>query len=180
MVLLHCNHFMNLWIFPGLPGWASTRKGKPKPIWISWSRRQWVAVGSARHMQICTLPQTYNHASTPPLSFLHAWCPSCHPPNSVKALKAYLNRWQYLWYGATQKHSYYSLFVWSLTWIFSILAHIYPVLVKFGGQGHRMKEQQELLLAQSAWWTCTVHCWWSLGSEIKHYQKCAACIGIVK
>jgi len=27
-----------------------------------------------------------NHASTPPLSFLQAGCPSCHPTNSVKAL----------------------------------------------------------------------------------------------
>ena len=31
--------------------------------------------------------QTDNHASTPPLSFLPAGCPSCHPTNSVKALK---------------------------------------------------------------------------------------------
>jgi len=23
----------------GLPGWAGTRKVKPKPIWISWSKR---------------------------------------------------------------------------------------------------------------------------------------------
>jgi len=29
-----------------------------------------------------------NHASTPPLSFLQDGCPSCHPTNSVKALKA--------------------------------------------------------------------------------------------
>jgi len=39
-------------------------------------------------MQICTSPQTDNHASTPPLSFLQARCPSCHPTNSIKALKA--------------------------------------------------------------------------------------------
>jgi len=32
--------------------------------------------------------QTDNHASTPPLSFFQARCPSCHPTNSVKALKA--------------------------------------------------------------------------------------------
>jgi len=32
--------------------------------------------------------QTDNHASTPPLSFLQAGCPSCRPTNSVKALKA--------------------------------------------------------------------------------------------
>jgi len=37
-------------------------------------------------MQICTSLQTDNHASTPPLSFLQAGCPSCHPTNSVKAL----------------------------------------------------------------------------------------------
>ena len=30
---------------PGLPGWAGTRK--EKPIWIYWSKRQWVAVASA-------------------------------------------------------------------------------------------------------------------------------------
>jgi len=40
------------------------------------------------HMQVCTSLQTDNHASTPPLSFLQAGCPSCRPTNSVKALKA--------------------------------------------------------------------------------------------
>jgi len=39
-------------------------------------------------MQVCTSLQTDNHASTPPLSFLRAGCPSCHPTSSVKALKA--------------------------------------------------------------------------------------------
>jgi len=39
-------------------------------------------------MQVCTSLQTDNHASTPPLSFLQAGCPSCCPTNSVKALKA--------------------------------------------------------------------------------------------
>jgi len=38
-------------------------------------------------MQACTSLQTDNHASTSPLSFLQAGCPSCHPTNSVKALK---------------------------------------------------------------------------------------------
>ena len=37
------------------------------------------------HMQVCTSLQTDNHASTPPLSFLQAGCPSCHPTNSVEA-----------------------------------------------------------------------------------------------
>ena len=39
-------------------------------------------------MQVCTSHQTDNHASTPPLIFLQTGCPSCHPTNSVKALKA--------------------------------------------------------------------------------------------
>ena len=41
------------------------------------------------HMQVCTSLQTDNHASTSPLSFLQAGCPSCRPTNSVKALKAF-------------------------------------------------------------------------------------------
>jgi len=39
-------------------------------------------------MQVCTSLQTDNYASTPPLSFLQAGCPSCRPTNSIKALKA--------------------------------------------------------------------------------------------
>jgi len=48
------------------------------------SEWQWHQLG---HMQVCTAFQTDNHASTPPLSFLQAGCPSCRPTNSVKALK---------------------------------------------------------------------------------------------
>jgi len=44
---------------------------------------QWHQLG---HMQVCISLQRDNHASTPPLSFLQAGCPSCHPTNSVKAL----------------------------------------------------------------------------------------------
>jgi len=47
---------------------------------------QWHQLG---RMQVCTLLQTDNHASTTPLSFLQAGCPSCHPTKSVKALKAF-------------------------------------------------------------------------------------------
>jgi len=39
-------------------------------------------------MEVCTSFQTDNHASTSPLHFLQARCPSCRPTNSVKALKA--------------------------------------------------------------------------------------------
>jgi len=41
-------------------------------------------------MQVCTSLQTHNHASTPPLSFLQAGCPSCCPTNNIKALKEIL------------------------------------------------------------------------------------------
>ena len=74
--------------FLGLPRWAGTRNAKP--IWIYFtgardSEWQWHQLG---HMQVYTLLQTDNHANTPPLSFLQTGCPSCHPTNSVKALKA--------------------------------------------------------------------------------------------
>jgi len=49
------------------------------------SEWQWHQLG---HMQVCTLLQTDNHASTLLLSFLQAGCLSCRPTNSVKALKA--------------------------------------------------------------------------------------------
>ena len=51
------------------------------------SEWQWHQLG---HMQICTSHQADNYASTPPLSFLQAGCPSCRTTNSVKALKAYV------------------------------------------------------------------------------------------
>jgi len=49
------------------------------------SEWQWHQLG---HMQVCTSLQTDNHTSIPPLSFLQVGCPSCHPTNSIKALKA--------------------------------------------------------------------------------------------
>ena len=79
--------------FPGLPRWAGTtwvsqyQKGKTNLHFTEArdSEWQWHQLG---HMQVCTSLQTDNHASTPPLCFLQAGCPSCHPTNSVKALKA--------------------------------------------------------------------------------------------
>jgi len=53
---------------------------------------QWHQLG---HMQVCTSLQTDNHASTPPLKFLQAVCPSFCPTNSVKALKAINNNYYY-------------------------------------------------------------------------------------
>jgi len=49
------------------------------------SEWQWHQLG---HMQVYTLLQTDNHTSPPTNLFLQAGCPSCHPTNSVKALKA--------------------------------------------------------------------------------------------
>jgi len=40
------------------------------------SEWQWHQLG---RMEVCTLLQTENHASTPPLCFLQAGCPSCCP-----------------------------------------------------------------------------------------------------
>ena len=49
------------------------------------SEWEWHQLG---HMQVSTSLQTDNHASTPPLSFLQAGCPSCCPTNIIKALNA--------------------------------------------------------------------------------------------
>jgi len=49
------------------------------------SEWQWHQLG---RMQVYTSLQTDNDASTSPLSFLRAGCPSFRPTNSIKALKA--------------------------------------------------------------------------------------------
>ena len=83
------NRFMALMDFfrdyPVRAGWDDTREVKPGFTGARDREQQWHQLG---HMQICTLTQTHNHASIPPLSFLQAGCPSCCPTNSVKALKA--------------------------------------------------------------------------------------------
>jgi len=62
------------------------QKGKNKLDFTEarYSEWQWHQLD---HMQVCTSLQTDNHASSRPLSFLQAGCPSCRPTNSVKALK---------------------------------------------------------------------------------------------
>ena len=69
--------------FPGLP----THTRKVKPIWIL--LKQETVSGSGISWAICkSAPRSrHNHASTPPLNFLQARCPSCCPTNSIKALK---------------------------------------------------------------------------------------------
>jgi len=64
------------------------QKGKTNLEFTQARDREWQR-HQLGHMQVCTSLQTDNHASTPPLSFLQAGCPSCRPTNSIKALKAY-------------------------------------------------------------------------------------------
>ena len=87
----HTHHTRLTALFPGLPRWAGTRKVKTNLDFTEArdSEWQWHQRGL---MQVCTLLQTDNHTSTPPLCFLQAGCPSCHPTNSVKALKAKKSR----------------------------------------------------------------------------------------
>jgi len=63
-----------------LPGWADLDFTEARD-----SEWQWHQLG---HMQVCTLLQTDNYASTPPLSFLQARCPSLQlPPRYVTGEK---------------------------------------------------------------------------------------------
>jgi len=51
------------------------------------SEWQWHQLGHNANLHIA--PDKNNHASTAPLSFLQAGCPSRRPTNSIKALKVY-------------------------------------------------------------------------------------------
>ena len=74
---------------PGLPGRASTRKVKPTWILVkhekvSGSGISWAICKSAPRSREITMPAPHHTV------FLQVGCPSCHPTNSVKALKATL------------------------------------------------------------------------------------------
>jgi len=95
----YCHYYYYYYYYCFMAPWTVSRttlvnwyqKGKTrkvKPIWIYWSKRQWVAVASAGDVFANLHLAPDNHASIPPLSFLQARCPSCRPTNSVKALKA--------------------------------------------------------------------------------------------
>jgi len=55
------------------------------------SEWQWHQLG---HMQVCTLLQTDNHASTPPLSFFTGRMPLLPPNQSINALKGFTISYQ--------------------------------------------------------------------------------------
>jgi len=83
---LHCTHtHTHTHPFHGpLSGTSDYPDRKVKPIWIL-LMQETVSVAVAYmlgYMQVCTSLQTGNHASTPPLSFLQAACPSCCATNS--------------------------------------------------------------------------------------------------
>jgi len=83
-------------LFSGTTQVSQYQKGKTNVVFSEArdSEWQWHQLG---HMQVCTLLQTDNHTSTPPLCFLQARCPSCHPTNSVKALKVYSMERNFNW-----------------------------------------------------------------------------------
>jgi len=70
----------------GLPGWAGTRKVKPSWILL----KQQTASGSGISWAICKSAPPSRQITMPGLGFLQAGHPSCHPTNSVKALKTML------------------------------------------------------------------------------------------
>ena len=72
---------------PGLPGWASSRKVQPisilvKQETVSGSGISWAIWKSAPCSRQVTTPAPRHWV------LLQAGCPSCHPTDSVKALKA--------------------------------------------------------------------------------------------
>ena len=87
-----CNHHTHTHtrltaLFPGLPGWAGTRKAKPnwillKQETVSGSGFSWAICKSAPCSRQITMLSPHHSV------FLQAGCPSCRPANSVKALKA--------------------------------------------------------------------------------------------
>ena len=88
------------------------------------SEWQWHLPGN---MQVCTSLQTDNHASTPPLSFLQAGCPSCRPTNSVIALKARCCIWSTV---TNNTLAYPLLFVYkTVRTINSLILHYWPQLI---------------------------------------------------
>ena len=67
------------------PRWAGTRK--VKPIWILLKQETVSGSGISWAIYASLHFAPDKHASTPPLSFLQAGCPSCHTTKSVNALK---------------------------------------------------------------------------------------------
>jgi len=98
-------------VCPWLPG-RRYRKSKTNLDFIEArdSKWQWHQLG---YMQVGTSLQADNHASTPMLSFLQTGCPSCHPTNSVKALKTNANTFvRYIRLSIKQTETFQNFFNW--------------------------------------------------------------------
>ena len=92
------------------------------------SEWQWHQLGQ---MQVCTSLQTHNHASSLPLSFLQAGCPSCRPTNSIKALKALIKA--YLHHNLISFTRGYLQRIYLLCRLHkTILLLFYPVTINYG------------------------------------------------
>ena len=101
MIIYFCdyyyNRFMALWTLSGTTRVSRYQKGKirkVKPIWIYWSKQEIVS-GSSISQTICKAaphPRQITMSEFHHSIFLQAGCPSCHPTNSVKPLKCYVEK----------------------------------------------------------------------------------------
>ena len=90
----HWRQFVSIYYYyrfttlcPGLPGWVGTTK--VNHCEFCWSRDDGVVVASVEpYASYLHFAPEDNHASASSVRFLWAGCPSWHPTNSVKALKA--------------------------------------------------------------------------------------------
>jgi len=111
-------------LYLGLPGWAGTRKVKPisvllKQDTVSGSGISWAICKSAPRSSKITTPGPHHSV------FLQPGCPSCHPTNTVKALKAVINMdFKVIGPALVSSHwsqmlffLYMELFLW-LSWVF--------------------------------------------------------------
>ena len=75
-------------LFSGTTQASPYQKSKTNLDFTEARHSEWQWHHLSHIMQVCNSLHADNNASTPPLSFLQAECPSCHPTSSVKALKA--------------------------------------------------------------------------------------------
>jgi len=82
----YCYYYICLMAFSRTTLLGRHHKGKPFWILLEQEMMGW-HWHQLDHIQIiCTSLQKDNHASTSPVMFLQARCPSCRPTNSIKAL----------------------------------------------------------------------------------------------
>jgi len=75
---------------PGLPRVNQYQKGKTNLDFTEATDSEWQRHQLDR-MQVCTLLQTDNHASTPPLSFFTGWMPFLPPNQQCQSTEGTVN-----------------------------------------------------------------------------------------